>query len=819
MGNELTRRIYASRGSEQVANINSIPLIVLPGVMGSRLRIKNGRDTVYWDPNSLRRMFWWWEGWHGAETKGKVLDYTKPADVLRDNDDLSPDQVAKGWGTIVWSVYADLLKGLEKFAAEVETRTGISLPVYAIGYDWRQPIEVSSNYVCEQINKILNQENSRRIIIITHSMGGLVARAMLKNFSDISSKTLGVIHIMQPVNGAPAMYRLFWTEEGEEWFMKAILSEPFAQMVRKCPGPFYLLPTHNYASAIDHKIDENKWIWPVPKKYNMKKINDSTTGKENEVPAISRGYIPGKHYGIDILSINSVDMLYKSDTPIVAAKSGTIVNVTKGCKNDCKYNKCDRRLTYERRQAELEQQLAEARKRNDQQQIKNIQNELRSLPQILCGGGYGNRIIIRHEGNMWSLYAHCTEIIVNVGDYVVAGQQIATMGDTGHSSGAHLHFEIIESKDDPTTRNFWLPDRKKVPDPNVIQYAYIDEPIKNSQQEGQKSTGWLVVNSREIESDNIYETYVSPESDARLTQWGFKEDIEQNVRMAKEFHSKLGLYKHPNTWSIYSTGIGTTDAKCYINKQDNKVTLKRGLDDGDGTVPDISAAALFPGEANEVRDLNELMNYLKKGKHQFVVRDVKHSQPGHASVMWIVQGIINYMLDFGHNIIITQSNQSQSEKLKELEEALQHPNVRAMLQVIRYGEGTTGDKGYRMLFGGETFNDFTKHPNKTIRKGGYITTAAGAYQFLASTWQELVNQYGFQDFSPHNQDLGAVALIKKRGALEYVKSGRFREAIKRISWEWASLPGPDGKSRYGQPAKSIEELEKIYKNNGGQVSD
>jgi len=163
-----------------------------------------------------------------------------------------------------------------------------------------------------------------------------------------------------------------------------------------------------------------------------------------------------------------------------------------------------------------------------------------------------------------------------------------------------------------------------------------------------------------------------------------------------------------------------------------------------------------------------------------------------------------------------QSN--KSEKLKELEEALQHPNVRAMLQVIRYAEGTTGDKGYQMLFGGETFNDFTKHPNKKISKGGYTTTAAGAYQFLSSTWEELVKQYGFQDFSPHNQDLGAVALIKKRGALEDVKSGRFREAIYKISWEWASLPGPDGASRYGQPAKSIEELEEIYKNNGGQVS-
>jgi muramidase (phage lysozyme) len=794
MGNELTRRIYASRGSEQVANINSIPLIVLPGVMGSRLRIKNGQDAVYWDLDSLiTRMIWW--VFHGAKDQGEVLDYTKSADVLRDNNDLSPDRVAKGWGTIAWRFYADLLIGLEKFAAEVETRIGISLPVYAIGYDWRQPIEVSSEYVREQINKILNQENSRRIIIITHGMGGLVARAMLKNFSDISSKTLGVIHIMQPVNGAPAMYRLFWTEEGEEWYMRPILSEPFAHMVRKCPGPFYLLPTHNYASA----IDENKWIWPVP---------------ENYAPVRTQRYHAG-HFGVDIgstkISQNNVDEV---DIPIVAVNSGIVKIVETGCRNNCRHNKCDKRQTYESQKAQLEAQL---KTETNPEKIQQIQKELSTVHRKLCGGGYGNHIIIEHEDNMWSLYAHCTKILVKQGETVAAGQQIATMGDTGLSSGPHLHFEIGKG---PIYSN------RKDPEGIGIQYDKIKEPYDkiNKPKEGQKSICWLVVNSQEIKPDDIYETYVSLKSDARLTQWGFKEDIEKNVRMAKEFHSKLGLYKHPNTWSIYSTGIFTTDAKCYINKQDNKVTLKRGLDDGDGTVPDISAAALFPGEANEVRNLNELMDYLKKGKHQFVVRGVKHSQPGHASVMWIVQGIINYMLDFVHNIIITQSNQSQSEKLKELEEALQHPNVRAMLQVIRYGEGTTGDKGYRMLFGGETFNDFSKHPNKTIRKGGYTTTAAGAYQFLSTTWQGLVNEYGFQDFSPHNQDLGAVALIKKRRALEDVKSGRFREAIYKISWEWASLPaepeseGQPPKSRYNQPVKSIEELEKIYKNNGGQVS-
>ena len=58
------------------------------------------------------------------------------------------------------------------------------------------------------------------------------------------------------------------------------------------------------------------------------------------------------------------------------------------------------------------------------------------------GYGYGNHVIIDHGGNNFTLYGHCKNISVKVGDVVTQGQKIATVGSTGNSTGPHLHFEI-----------------------------------------------------------------------------------------------------------------------------------------------------------------------------------------------------------------------------------------------------------------------------------------------------------------------------------------------------------------------------------------
>ncbi|MGW6687550.1 M23 family metallopeptidase [Streptomyces sp. NPDC054961] len=58
------------------------------------------------------------------------------------------------------------------------------------------------------------------------------------------------------------------------------------------------------------------------------------------------------------------------------------------------------------------------------------------------GPAYGNAIVIKHANNTYSQYAHLSKIQVKPGQKVAKGQKIALSGNTGNSSGPHLHFEI-----------------------------------------------------------------------------------------------------------------------------------------------------------------------------------------------------------------------------------------------------------------------------------------------------------------------------------------------------------------------------------------
>lgn len=141
-------------------------------------------------------------------------------------------------------------------------------------------------------------------------------------------------------------------------------------------------------------------------------------------------------------------------------------------------------------------------------------------------------------------------------------------------------------------------------------------------------------------------------------------------------------------------------------------------------------------------------------------------------------------------------------------------NVQAFLRVIRHGEGTDDANGYKRLFGGALFSSFADHPRQVVKKSGYTSTAAGAYQFKVTTWDETAKMMGLADFSPANQDKGAVGRIAARGALDDVKAGRFESAVKKCAKEWASLPF----SPYGQPTISLATAQSVYTANGGGVA-
>lgn len=145
-------------------------------------------------------------------------------------------------------------------------------------------------------------------------------------------------------------------------------------------------------------------------------------------------------------------------------------------------------------------------------------------------------------------------------------------------------------------------------------------------------------------------------------------------------------------------------------------------------------------------------------------------------------------------------------------------NVRAFLDMIAYAEGTSGPNGYRTMFGGTLTDSYADHPRKLFTfknsRGEVLkTSAAGRYQFLGSTWDELKRKLGLQDFGPASQDAGAIELIRQRGALNDVKAGRIVDAIAKVRSVWASLPG----AGYAQPERSITNLLTAYANAGGAV--
>ena len=135
-------------------------------------------------------------------------------------------------------------------------------------------------------------------------------------------------------------------------------------------------------------------------------------------------------------------------------------------------------------------------------------------------------------------------------------------------------------------------------------------------------------------------------------------------------------------------------------------------------------------------------------------------------------------------------------------------------KVIKTGEGTLGDKGYTTMFTGRQFSDLSQHPAQKNTGGGYTSDAAGAYQFLSTTYNPAAKTLGITDFSPASQEKVGKYLAQQRGLdVDKVHTTKesFLKALDKISPEWASMPTiKTGTSYYGQGGLTPDEAWSVY---------
>ena len=157
-----------------------------------------------------------------------------------------------------------------------------------------------------------------------------------------------------------------------------------------------------------------------------------------------------------------------------------------------------------------------------------------------------------------------------------------------------------------------------------------------------------------------------------------------------------------------------------------------------------------------------------------------------------------------------------------LEKLLSDPRVRAFLDTIAKAEGAD----YITKVGGGKVNDLSliTKDRRAIeyKKGAKPSTAAGRYQFLNDTWDEVSKALGLTDFSPRSQDLAALWLAEfkknkdgsQRKAISTLLSGDTAGAITASRKEWASFPG----AGYGQGERSMNWMLKTFQQSLGSAS-
>ncbi|WP_198115787.1 esterase/lipase family protein [Massilia rhizosphaerae] len=314
-----------------------VPILFVPGIMGTRLKIKNQPKGLAWCPPESN-----WDGLvlvlryltKSAADRQKVLDPNNTE--VDDNGPAYPDESSKallaiapgatdaerakwrGWGQLYGKSYAEILTLLERSLALVFdpasqgkelTPTWKSLvmerqdaaklgaqkpftpleeehlrdaadvlyPVHGVGYNWLRSNKESGERLTQEIERITAHYRSKgktceKVIIVTHSMGGLVARACAQ-MPGMADRILGIVHGVMPAIGAPATYKRI--RAGFENVEQILLGRNAAEctaVMANAPGPLELLPTAQYKTQSDKGT--RHWLRASYIKTNMQGVRE-----------------------------------------------------------------------------------------------------------------------------------------------------------------------------------------------------------------------------------------------------------------------------------------------------------------------------------------------------------------------------------------------------------------------------------------------------------------------------------------------------------------------------------------------------------------
>ncbi len=278
---ELTKkkRFEYATGEDHVIKIKRevIPVIFVPGIMGSRLARKG---KVVWDPKGehdggattsfflsqaqARRSILVGTGKHSS-TYLKV--HLGEVEHMPGNGTEKSRRHKQGWGGLLANSYMSFMTDMESFllGGAIHTDYGryFEFPLYGMGYNWTADNAVTGHDVAARTNAIIAEHNNddtfcEKVIYVTHSMGGLASRSAMFLHS-MKTKTLGAIHGVQPVTGGPAAYKRvrkgFAGDYGERNFL-GDNPEDVTVIFANSPGALELLPTKHHKN----NAGEKNWL-------------------------------------------------------------------------------------------------------------------------------------------------------------------------------------------------------------------------------------------------------------------------------------------------------------------------------------------------------------------------------------------------------------------------------------------------------------------------------------------------------------------------------------------------------------------------------